>query len=90
MADVAKAMGIEGVKPVKMDGLEQCKIGLTKQKFGRGDGNFYEGMACVGGCLNGPLCLTHGPKNVQDVDRYGEEAKEKDIFNSVKLYELNK
>ena len=35
-------------------------------------------------------CLTHGPKNVQDVDRYGEEAKEKDIFNSVKLYELNK
>ena len=90
MADVAKAMGIEGVRPVKMDGLEQCKIGLTKQKFGRGDGNFYEGMACVGGCLNGPLCLTHGPKNVQDVDRYGEEAKEKDIFNSVKLYELNK
>ena len=55
IADVAKAMGIEGVKPVKMDGLEQCKIGLTKQKFGRGDGNFYEGMACVGGCLNGPL-----------------------------------
>lgn len=31
MADVAKAMGIEGVRPVKMDGLEQCKIGLTKQ-----------------------------------------------------------
>lgn len=35
--------GHRGRKPVRMDGLEQCKIALTKQKFGRGDGNFYEG-----------------------------------------------
>ena len=43
-----------------------------------------------GGCLNGALCLNHGPKNVVDVDKYGNEAKEKDIFASVNLYKLGK
>ena len=42
-----------------------------------------------GGCLNGALCLNHGPKNVVDVDKYGASAKEKDIENSVKLYKLS-
>ena len=46
-------------------------------------------MACDGGCLNGALCLNHGPKNVVDVDKYGASAKEKDIENSVKLYKLS-
>ena len=46
-------------------------------------------MACDGGCLNGALCLNHGPKNVVDVDKYGASAKEKKIDNSVKLYKLS-
>jgi Fe-S-cluster-containing hydrogenase component 2 len=35
--------------------------------------------------LNGPVCITHSPRNVVDVDKYGNEAKEKTIFNTVKL-----
>ena len=50
--------------------------------------NFFEGMACDGGCLNGPVCITHSPRNVVDVDKYGNEAQEKTIFNSVRLYEM--
>ena len=46
-------------------------------------------MACDGGCLNGALCLSHGPKNAADVDKYGEDAKEKSIDNSVRLYEMS-
>ena len=45
-------------------------------------------MACDGGCLNGPVCITHSPRNVVDVDKYGNEAQEKTIFNSVKLYKM--
>jgi len=86
--DVAKVLGVEGIEPLAMNGIDECKINLLKLKMGKATANFFEGMACEGGCLNGPLCITHSPRNVVDVDKYGNEAKEKDIFNSVKLYEL--
>ena len=41
--------------------------------------NFIEGMACVGGCIGGAGCLTHGPKDKGEVDKYGHEAYEKTI-----------
>ena len=89
MADVAKEYGVEGIKPLAMNGIDECRAALTKLKFNRAVENFFEGMACDGGCLNGPLCLTHGPKNAIDVDKYGASAKEKTIDNSVKLYKLS-
>ena len=85
---VAADMGAENVRPVSMNGLEECKINLLKLKAGKSDFNFFEGMACEGGCINGALCLHHGPKNAADVNRYGAEAKEKTIDNSVKLYKM--
>ena len=46
-------------------------------------GNFIEGMACLGGCINGAGCMTHGDKNKNDVDKYGREAMEKSIGDAV-------
>ena len=89
VADVAKEMGVEGIKPLAMNGIDECRAALMKLKFHRATENFFEGMACDGGCLNGALCLNHGPKNVVDVDKYGASAKEKKIDNSVKLYKLS-
>lgn len=86
--DVSESMGIKGVNPVAMNGIDECKLNLLKLKIKKSEYNFFEGMACDGGCLNGALCLHHGPKNLADVDRYGNEAKEKTIDNSVKLYKL--
>ena len=87
VADVAKAMGVEGVKPIAMNGIAECKANLMRLKMGKAAENFFEGMACDGGCLNGPVCITHSPRNIVDVDKYGNEAREKTIFNSVKLLE---
>lgn len=81
-------LGVEGVKPIAMNGIAECKAALTKLKFNKATENFFEGMVCDGGCLNGPVCITHSPRNVVDVDKYGNEAKEKTIFNSVRLYEM--
>ena len=89
VADVAREMGVEGIKPLAMNGIDECRAALMKLKFHRATENFFEGMACDGGCLNGALCLNHGPKNVVDVDKYGASAKEKTIDNSVKLYKLS-
>ena len=53
---------------------EISEKGLLKLSKGALDGNFIEGMACVGGCIGGAGCLTHGEKSKTDVDKYGKEA----------------
>lgn len=88
--DVGASMGIDGIVPIAMNGITECRAGLMRLKLGRATENFFEGMACEGGCINGPLCINHGPENLVDVDKYGKEAKEKTIDNSVRLYKLSK
>ena len=50
------------VKACACDGIEQCKAALMKKKHNALSENFIEGMACVGGCIGGAGCLTHGEK----------------------------
>ena len=66
-------------KPVVCSGIEECRMALLKLSKNPKilGGNFIEGMACLGGCINGAGCLTHGEKNKNDVDKYGREAMEK-------------
>ena len=71
------------VKPVICDGIEACRMALLKKGKNLLDGNFIEGMACIGGCIGGAGCLTHGEKNKTEVDKYGHEAKEKKISDAV-------
>ncbi len=73
------------VKPVVCDGIEACKVALLKLNKGILDGNFIEGMACIGGCINGAGCLSHGEKNKVEVDKYGREALEKTITDAVSI-----
>lgn len=80
---------VQDIKPVAMNGLDDCKVNLLKLKMGKSLDNFFEGMACDGGCLNGALCIHHGPKNAIEIEKFGRQAKEQDIENSIKLYELN-
>ena len=86
--EIGESMGLD-VKPAVMNGIDECRANLLKLKANKAVENFFEGMACDGGCLNGALCLSHGPKNAADVDKYGEDAKEKSIDNSVRLYEMS-
>ncbi len=87
--EVAKDLGVEGIKTCTMSGLDECNMALAKLKADKAVENFFEGMACEGGCINGPLSITHSPRNVVDVDKYGKEAKETKIDNSVSLYKLS-
>ena len=73
------------LKPIACDGIEQCKVALLKAAKGRADGNFIEGMACIGGCIGGAGCLTHGEKNKAEVDKYGKEAYEKTISDAISV-----
>ena len=71
------------LKAVPCDGIEACRMALLKLNKGILDGNFIEGMACIGGCIGGAGCLTHGEKNKAGVDKYGREAFEKTIGDAV-------
>ena len=73
-------------RPCACDGIEACRAALLKAKAGVLDANFIEGMACVGGCIGGAGCLTHGEKDKSEVDRYGMEAYEKTITQAIGLY----
>ncbi len=73
------------IKPVVCDGIEACRMALLKLNKGILDGNFIEGMACIGGCIGGAGCLTHGEKNKAEVDKYGREALEKTIGDAISL-----
>ena len=69
---------------VSCDGIDECRTALLKASKGIGNINFIEGMACVGGCIGGAGCLTHGPKNKTEVDKYGKLAMEKSITDAIK------
>ena len=73
------------LKPVVCDGIEACRMALLKLNKGVLDGNFIEGMACIGGCIGGAGCLTHGEKNRVNVDKYGHEALEKTIADAISV-----
>ena len=70
------------LNPCTCDGIEECKIALLKKKKGILKENFIEGMACVGGCIGGAGCRTHGEKNKKQVDVYGHEALAKTMLEA--------
>ena len=86
VAQAMKEQDIEfDLKPAVCDGIEACKLALLKKSKNVLDANFIEGMACVGGCIGGAGCLTHGEKNKSEVDKYGREAMEKTISDAVSI-----
>lgn len=85
VAEGLKERGITDfeLKACSCDGIEECRIALLKKSKNVLDANFIEGMACVGGCIGGAGCLTHGEKNKAEVDKYGKEAFEKTITDAI-------
>jgi len=73
------------LKAVACDGIEECRMALLKKSKNVLDANFIEGMACIGGCIGGAGCLTHGEKNKAEVDKYGREAYEKTISDATAI-----
>ena len=86
VAEAMKEQNIDfDLKAISCDGIEECKLALLKKNKNVLDANFIEGMACVGGCIGGAGCLTHGEKNKAEVDKYGREALEKTISDAVSV-----
>ncbi len=87
ISKIAEDNGIEGLNAVSMSGLDECRLNMLKLRAGKTLDNFFEGMACTGGCINGPLCLHHGATSAAAVEKYGKDSTQKEIAQSVRKYE---
>ena len=76
-------------KPVVADGLDACTKILRLAKAGKLDGNFIEGMACKCGCIGGAASLSHGPKDVTQVDKYSALSKEKNSIDAIRVFDID-
>ena len=87
VAEGLKEHGIDDFELVacSCDGIEACRTALLKKSKDKLDANFIEGMACIGGCIGGAGCLTHGERNKAEVDKYGREAFEKTITDAISM-----
>ena len=87
VAEGLKEQGLEDFKlnACACDGIEACRVALLKKSKNLTDVNFIEGMACIGGCIGGAGCLTHGEKSKTEVDKYGMLAHEKTITEAVSV-----
>ncbi|MCM1244265.1 MAG: 4Fe-4S binding protein [Roseburia sp.] len=63
------------VAPVCACGVPECKKMLQEILDGHVDGNFFEGMACPGGCVGGPKRNIDTEEAARLVDQYAGEAK---------------
>ncbi|MBO4363184.1 MAG: 4Fe-4S dicluster domain-containing protein [Clostridia bacterium] len=71
------------VRPVVCSGSEECMKALKKVAYGRPEGNFIEGMACAGGCVNGPASLRHpGNEAFVILSKHAEEVRGKRITDT--------
>ena len=62
------------VKPHRADGLQNCKVALLQIKAGKIDANFFEGMACAGGCVGGPGILNDMRISNKMVDNFAASS----------------
>ena len=89
VAEAIKEMGSEfELKAVSCNGLAECNAALLKASKGVLKENFIEGMACDGGCIGGPACLSHSPRNKLQFAKYESMDKEKTITDSIGQFEM--
>lgn len=59
------------------NGVAECKELLEKILNGEAKGNFFEGMACLGGCVGGPKKILDTKEAEELVNHYADEANYK-------------
>ena len=71
------------VNAVSCSGINSCKIALLKAQKGLLDANFIEGMACEGGCINGPATLIRSPLNKVEVEKQAKCSDQTSIIKDI-------
>ena len=90
VAEAIKEMdGMEDfqLSAVSCNGLAECNAALLKKSKGVLKENFIEGMACDGGCIGGPACLSHSARNRAQFAKYEKQESERTIVGALGEFE---
>ena len=71
--------------PMVCNGIAECKTALMRAQVGKLPNNFIEGMCCPNGCIGGPACLNHLPKDAAEITKYGKTAAEQTITSAISV-----
>ena len=58
----------------KADGVPGCKAMINDILEGRREGNFFEGMGCIGGCVGGPRAIIPKEEGKKCVQTYADSS----------------
>lgn len=58
----------------KADGVPGCKAMINEILEGRREGNFFEGMGCIGGCVGGPRAIIPKEEGKKCVQTYADSS----------------
>ena len=75
------------LKVNKCNGALECKKALMLLKAGRLPEDFVEGMACVGGCVNGPAMINKSRTYMKDRNHQISKADDRGILENVSRYD---
>ena len=70
-------------KTIACSGIEECKLALLKMSKGVLPENFIEGMACIGGCIQGPGIINRSKKNKAEVTKHASQAGGRTIADAI-------
>lgn len=73
----------EELSVLKVSGGKECKRALMRAKAGKLEEQFIEGMACEGGCFNGPCCKDDGPQALRTNKKMIASADKRTISENV-------
>lgn len=90
VAEAIKEMGNTEFElhAVSCNGLQECNAALLRASKGVLKENFIEGMACDGGCIGGPACLSHSQKNKLQFAKYEKMDKERTITDAIGQFDM--
>lgn len=71
------------------DGSDACKKALLMMKVNRFQADVLEGMACLGGCINGPATIESAPKAKARMTKENLAIKDKTIASTLEVYDFS-
>lgn len=72
------AMKLDPTRDIKIEHastLQDCMKMMKLAKAGKLNGYLLEGMACPGGCVNGPGCMSSSPRVLKDLKKFVDDAE---------------
>lgn len=71
------------------DGSAACKKALLMMKINRFQADVLEGMACQGGCINGPATIESSMKAKARMNKENTTIKDKTIASTLEVYDFS-